>query len=206
MNLKKKEGKIFVISGPSGSGKSSITREILKMPNTVFSISMTTRKIRDGEEDGVNYYFVTDEEYDKTVQENGFLEHAEIYNHKYGTPKKQALENLNNGLDVILEIEMEGALQVKSNYPDAVLIYVLPPSLRELRERIEARGTDSKEEIEKRLDGTIRELGYLNKYDYFVINDDFNEAINDVRAIVNAEKNKVSNLVDNVINEYIKEK
>lgn len=206
MNLTKKEGKIYVISGPSGSGKSTITREILKMPNTVFSVSMTTRKIRDGEIDGVNYYFVSDEVYDKTVKENGFLEHAEIYNHKYGTPKEKALENLKNGLDVILEIEMEGALQVKANYPDAVLIYILPPSLKELRERIEARGTDSKEEIEKRMDGTIRELSYLKKYDYFVVNDDFTLAIENVKQIISAEKQKVNNLTDDIVNEYIKER
>lgn len=206
MNLTKEKGKIYVISGPSGSGKSSITKEILKDPNTVFSVSMTTREKRDGEKEGVHYYFVSDAEYDKTVLENGFLEHAEIYNHKYGTPKAPCLANLEKGLDVILEIEMEGALQVKKNYEDAVLIFILPPSLRELRERILARGTDSQEEIDKRMDNTIKELGYLKYYDYFVVNDDYEQAIKDVKNIMKSEKLKISNLSDEVINEYLKEK
>lgn len=206
MNITSEKGKIFVISGPSGSGKSTITREILKKPNTVFSVSMTNREKRDGEIDGVHYYFVDDKEFDKTILENGFLEHAEIYNHKYGTPKAPCLANLEKGLDVILEIEMEGALQVKKNYNDAVLIFILPPSLNELRERIIARGTDSMDEIEKRMDGTIRELGYLKNYDYFVINDDFQDAMKNVESIMKAEKCKVSNLTDEVINEYLKEK
>ncbi|MCQ2554848.1 MAG: guanylate kinase [Clostridia bacterium] len=205
MDLFKNEGKIFVISGPSGSGKSTIANALLEEPDTVFSISMTTRKIREGEVDGVNYYFVTDEEYDRTVAEGGFLEHAEIYNHKYGTPKKPALENLKKGLNVILEIEMQGALQVKESYPDAVLIFVLPPSLKILRERIENRGTDSKEEIDKRMAATVKELDYLKDYDYYIVNDIKEVAVETVKNIMRIEKQKVKNLPANFIEEYIKE-
>lgn len=205
MDLFKNEGKIFVISGPSGSGKSTIANALLEEPDTVFSISMTTRKIREGEVDGVNYYFVTDEEYDRTVAEGGFLEHAEIYNHKYGTPKKPALENLKKGLNVILEIEMQGALQVKESYPDAVLIFVLPPSLKILRERIENRGTDSKEEIDKRMAATVKELDYLKDYDYYIVNDIKEVAVETVKNIMRIEKQKVKNLPANFIEKYIKE-
>ena len=146
-----KQGKLFVFSGPSASGKGTICRELLKDPDTWLSVSFTTRAPREGEEHGVHYFFVTREEYDRTVEEDGFLEHAEIYGNAYGTPKRYALEHMAAGEDVILEIEMQGAIQVKTRFPEAILIFVTPPSAHELKRRLTERGTEDEATISKRM-------------------------------------------------------
>ena len=200
-----KRGKLFVFSGPSGTGKGTICRELLKDPDTWLSVSLTTRRPREGEEHGVHYYFVTREEYDRTVEEDGFLEHAEIYGNAYGTPKKYALEHMAAGEDVILEIEMQGALQIKKAYPEAVLIFVLPPSLKELRSRILKRGTETVEQIDARMAKTLSEIELLPEYDYFLINDDLEEAIGTARSIIKAEHCKTAGSSQALIQRYKEE-
>ncbi len=201
-----RHGKLFDFSGPSASGKGTICRQLLKDPNTWLSVSITTRQPREGEVHGVHYYFVTREEYDRTVEEDGFLEHAEIYENCYGTPKKYALEHMAAGDDVILEIEMQGALQVKAAYPEAVLVFVLPPSLKELENRIRKRGTESEEQIALRMKTTLDEIGLMEKYDYFVINDDLDQAIADARAIMKAEHCKTAGTAKTLIERFKEEK
>ena len=201
-----KQGKLFVFSGPSATGKGTICRELLKDPDTWLSVSLTTRAPREGEEHGVHYYFVTREEYDRTVEEDGFLEHAEIYGNCYGTPKRYALEHMAAGEDVILEIEMQGALQIKKAYPEAVLIFVLPPSLRELQNRIRKRGSESEEQIAARMKTTLSEIELLPEYDYFLVNDDLDEAIATARSIMKAEHCKTAGTAQALIDKYKEER
>ena len=197
-----KQGKLFVFSGPSATGKGTICRELLKDPDTWLSVSLTTRAPREGEEHGVHYYFVTREEFDRTVEEDGFLEHAEIYGNCYGTPKRYALEHMAAGEDVILEIEMQGALQIKKAYPEAVLIFVLPPSLKELQNRIRKRGSESEEQIAARMKTTLSEIELLPEYDYFLVNDDLDEAIATARSIMKAEHCKTAGTAQALIDKY----
>ena len=201
-----KQGKLFVFSGPSATGKGTICRELLKDPDTWLSVSLTTRAPREGEEHGVHYYFVTREEYDRTVEEDGFLEHAEIYGNCYGTPKRYALEHMAAGEDVILEIEMQGALQIKKAYPAAVLIFVLPPSLKELQNRIRKRGSESEEQIAARMKTTLSEIELLPEYDYFLVNDDLDEAIATARSIMKAEHCKTAGTAQALIDKYKEER
>lgn len=200
-----RRGKLFVFSGPSATGKGTICRELQKDPGTWLSVSYTTRSPREGEEHGEHYFFVTREEYDKTVAEDGFLEHAEIYGNCYGTPKRHVLEHMEAGDDVILEIEMQGALQIKRAYPEAVMIFVLPPSLNVLRERIRKRGTETEEQIETRMRATLDEIDLLPAYDYALINDDLNEAIATARAIMQAEHCKTKGSAQALIARYKEE-
>ena len=183
-----RQGKLFVISGPSGAGKGTICNELIKTGNFALSVSMTTRAPRTGEIPGKSYFFVTEEEFVRTIEEGGFLEHAQIYGNRYGTPKGPVLRQLAEGKDVILEIEMQGALSVKRSYPDAVLIFILPPSLAVLRQRLSGRGTETEEEIEKRSSQCLSEIRMINDYDYYVINDVLSDAVADALAIVRAEQ------------------
>jgi len=186
-------GRLYVLSGPSGAGKGTICDELVKRKLAKLSISMTTRAIRGNEIPNVSYYYVSDEEFDKTVAEGGFLEYAGIYDHRYGTPKKPVLEAMEKGDDVILEIEMQGALQVKANYPDAVLIFVLPPSLKVLAERLAARNSDSPAQIIKRTEATLSEIHRIKEYDYYVINDELEPAVAVVQAIMAYEHGDMAN-------------
>ena len=185
-----KKGKLFVISGPSGVGKGSICRELLKEVDMDLSVSMTTRKPREGEVHGTSYYFVTEEEFLGELDRGGLLEHAKVYDNYYGTPRGAVMEKLEQGRDVLLEIEMLGAMQVKEAYGDAVTIFVVPPSLEELRSRLEGRGTESRENIEKRLGKTKKELEYADQYDYIVVNDSLSDAVDKVKEIIAEEKMK----------------
>ena len=177
------QGRLFVVSGPSGTGKSVITRKLTESDDFDLSISMTTRAPRAGEQDGVSYYFVSREEFDRTVSEGGFLEHASIYGNCYGTPKAPVLEKLARGQNVVLEIEMQGAMQVKKAYPEAVLIFVLPPSMKVLRERLTGRGTETAEQLNTRLAKSLSEIRLLKDYDYYLINDNLDEAIAEAKRI-----------------------
>jgi len=191
-----------VISGPSGTGKGAICSGLLADENTAVSVSMTTRAPRDYEIEGENYYFVNKERFLEILSENGFYEHAEIYGEFYGTPKKPVEELLEKGLDVILEIDVNGGMQVREQMPEAVLIFIMPPSPEELRSRIEGRGTETKERIARRLERSSGEIDHLGEYDYCVINDDLEKAIQDVKVIMQAEKLRVGDDTEKIIRQY----
>ncbi len=186
------DAKLFVLSGPSGVGKGTIVSEILKEdPDLRLSVSATTRSPRKGETHGVSYYFMTDGEFRAEIEKGGFLEYADVHGHFYGTPKAPVLAELARGRDVLLEIDVQGAMQVKKSYPDGIFIFILPPSLAELRKRIENRGTESREDIELRLGKAVAEMSYLRHYEYFVVNEDLNQAVEDVRAVMRSEHSRI---------------
>ena len=192
------KGLIIVISGPAGSGKSTVNRFIRENDDYVFSISRTTRYMRPGEVDGEDYYFVTKDYFMQKLEENDFLEHAEYCGEFYGTPKSLVYEKTEQGKNVILEIEVEGAMQVKERCPEAVLIMLLPPSFSVQEERLRGRGTETEEKIKKRLEKTFKEIPLAEKYDYIVFNPDgcSKEAADDIFAIVRAEKHKSARIAD----------
>lgn len=200
-----KRGKLFVISGPSGAGKGTICNALIDeaSPDELcLSISVTTREPRNGEKDGVNYYFITEDEFSDLLAKGGLLEFAEVYGHHYGTPKEKVIEKLNAGVDVILEIEMQGALKVRKSYPDGVFIFILPPSMAELRNRITGRGTETQEAIDYRLSQALSEIDYIDKYDYAVVNGKLEEAVERVRSIIKAEHSRVTEDVYKLIEKY----
>jgi len=184
-------GLLVVISGPSGSGKGTICKKLVEMiENINVSVSATTRKPRVGEIEGENYFFLDEDEFVNKINNEEFLEYALVYGNYYGTPKKTVLKQLENGNDIILEIDIQGALKVKENYPKGVFIFILPPSLAELKNRIVGRGTDSQEAINRRLKCAYDELNYAFEYDYVVLNDEVDSAVEKIKEIISAEKNK----------------
>ena len=199
------KGQLFIISGPSGVGKGTIAQRLLADMDITFSVSMTTRAPRPGEVDGKDYFFVTDEEFDKTIAENGFLEYAGKFGNRYGTPLKPILEKLNTGHDVLLDIDIQGAISVKKSYPKGVFIFILPPSMAELRKRITGRGTETPESLRKRLGKALEEISYIDKYDYCIVNGELEEAINRVKAILVAEHSRVTDDIYKLIDTYKEE-
>jgi len=191
---KGKKGLLFVISGPSGVGKGTICNYLReKYPDFIYSVSVTTRKPRVGELEGINYFFRTKEEFEVMIQDNELLEWAEYVNNYYGTPRKFVEDNLNQGKDVLLEIEIQGALKVKNNFPEGIFIFLLPPSLNHLSERIVGRGTESEELIKLRLEKAKQELTFIKHYNYVVVNDQLEKAIEQINAIRIAEHCKITN-------------
>ena len=183
------KGKLFVISGPSGSGKSTVIGRLLKeMDKVYFSISATTRDPREGEQHGVDYYFIKKEEFEQLIEAGQLLEYAQFVGNYYGTPAAPVDEKLNEGYDVILDIETQGAEQVLGKRPDAVSIFVFPPSFAILEQRLRARGTDSEEKILGRLAQARVECKKAEMYDYLIINDQLETACNEMLSIVTAEK------------------
>ena len=166
-----------MISGPSGSGKGTICAELQKVRDFYLSISMTSRAPRGKEQNGVEYWFVSREEFEAAIKRGDLLEFAETYGNYYGTPKTKMVEQMNAGRDVVLEIDMKGAAQVRKVFPEAIGIFILPPSLKVLRERIMNRGTDSPEAIKTRLSQAVSEIRRLPEYNYYVVNDDLTEAV-----------------------------
>ncbi len=187
----KPQGVLLVLSGPSGAGKGTICEQLRnKRKNLAYSVSATTRAPRKGEVDGRDYFFVTIEKFKEMIANNELLEYAEIYGNYYGTPRSYVMSILDEGRDVVLEIDPQGALQVKESFPDAVFVFVVPPSLDELSKRIYKRGTDSEEVIKRRLSAATSELAYASKYDYIVVNDEVEKATNKVSNILDAERNR----------------
>ncbi|HZK57380.1 MAG TPA: guanylate kinase [Clostridia bacterium] len=186
------KGLLIVVSGPSGAGKGTICKKLLENnPRMKISISATTRKPRVGEKNGINYYFISEDKFQHMMYEHKFLEYAIVYDNYYGTPEQYVIDNLQNGNDVLLEIDIVGALQIKKKFRDAVFVFILPPSLKELKNRIVSRGTENLTDIEKRYDAAISEIKQVMKYDYVIINDNVSEAVQDIEAIMRAEKRKV---------------
>lgn len=201
-----KKGLLLVVSGPSGTGKGTICKDIVaKHEDINLSISATTRNPRVGEIEGKSYFFKTKEEFEAMVDRGEFLEHAMIYDNYYGTPKKAIFDELDMGRDVILEIEMQGAMQIKEVYPQAVFIFVLPPSLQELRNRIVGRGTETEEQIEKRFNSAYDEIKLLGDYDYFIFNNIVEKSAEEILNILGVEKNKVSRYKKDILDMFEKE-
>ena len=203
------QGTLYIISAASGVGKTSLVTKLLTLDTKItVSISTTTRKMRQGEEDGVNYHFVSVERFKEKVTENDFLEHAQVFDNFYGTSKSSVKETLNQGKDVILEIDWQGAQQVRKLIPEAVSISILPPSLTELNRRLTGRGTDSQEIINGRMAEAVSEMQHFDEFDYLVINDDFETALQDLNCIFLANRLTVKNQMAthrSLINELIKE-
>lgn len=193
-------GVLIVISGPSGAGKGTICKALLeKHKNIYISVSATTRSPRNGEVDGVNYYFLSKEVFEEKVEKNGFLEYANVHGNFYGTPKVNVEKMLEEGKDVILEIDIQGALQVKENFSEGVFIFILPPSMEELKQRIIKRGSETEESLMTRFKNAYKEINYVSKYNYAVVNDTLDLAVSKVESIIAAEKCRVDRIKENTI-------
>jgi len=199
-----KKGLLLVVSGPSGAGKGTVCGEYMKRYNDCsLSVSATTRAPREGEKDGVNYYFLKEEEFKKRIAEDGFLEHAVFCGNYYGTPKDAVMKMIEGGTDVILEIEVQGAMQVRSHYPESVFVFVIPPSEEELKARLINRGTETEDVINERLERAKKEYAFVEKYNYVLVNDDKDAACDRLRAIVLAEKCVMARNYEFVKKEFI---
>ena len=193
------KGMLIVISGPSGVGKGTLCNLLLKRKkNIILSVSTTTRLPRDGEINGKNYFFVSKKDFESMIKENQFLEWAKVYNNYYGTPREFVNKNLEKGKDVLLEIDIQGAKQVKHNCPQAIFIFIMPPSIAELETRIKKRGTETQTSLEVRMGNTVNELKAAYMYDYIVINDDIERAVTELCSIISAEKCRTSRNKDTI--------
>lgn len=198
----KKKGLLVIVSGPSGAGKGTVVSELIKNTSYALSTSITTRQARDGEIDGVHYFFRNTQEFEKMIKNNELLEYAEFCGNYYGTPMFYVEEQLEQGKNVILEIEVQGALQVKERYKDAILIFLTPYNITELKNRLEKRATETIEKINMRMKRAREEIKLINKYDYIVINNIVEEAVDNINNIVESEKMSAKRHLD-LINTFL---
>ncbi len=183
--MEQKRGAIIAVSAPSGTGKTTIVKHILKtFPEIVFSVSATTRKKRSNETNGVEYFFITEEEFKQKIENNEFIEWERFYDYYYGTFKNYIDENINTGKTVLLELDVKGALSLKSIYPDAELIYILPPSFDELVKRLKNRNTEKEEDFQKRIERAKMELSLKDKFDHFIFNEDLDKAFEETKSLI----------------------
>ena len=189
-------GQIIVISAPSGAGKDTVVKELMKRDssNRWVSVSATSRLPREGEKEGVDYYYLTKEEFQEKINDGFFLEYTNYAGNYYGTPKKYIKEKVDNGIDVILIIEIEGATNIKKLIPEAIFIFIMPPSLKELVRRLKKRGTETNEKIIKRFHEAYKEVNEVSKYNYVVVNDELDEAVDKIESILKAEKCRVDRI------------
>lgn len=192
----KNTGQIIVISAPSGAGKGTIIKKLLEnnSKDRWLSVSATSRKPRTGEKEGVNYYFITEDEFKNKIKEEYFLEYTNYAGNYYGTPREYIREKINKGIDVILEIEIEGATNIKKLIPEALFIFIMPPSLKELVKRLKGRGTETNDKIIKRFNAAYREVNEVTKYNYVVVNDEIDTAVDKIESIIKAEKCRVDRI------------
>lgn len=182
------KGILFILSGPSGVGKGTVRARLFERDDRLkYSISVTTRNKRPGEVDGVDYFFKTKEEFEQLIKEDKLLEYAKYVDNYYGTPREYVETTLAKGYDVLLEIEVQGAMQVQKSFPDGVFIFLFPPSLTELKNRILNRGTESEELIQSRMTKALSEIDMVHEYDYVVVNDDIDQAVDKIQAIIQSE-------------------
>ena len=202
-----KKGILAIISGFSGAGKGTVVNKLLEKDNYAVSISATTREPRQGEIKGKNYFFKSRDEFENMIENNQLIEYAEYVGNCYGTPRDYVFKKLEEGYDVILEIEMQGALKVKEKFPETALIFITPPSADELKKRLVGRGTETIEQIDKRMSRAVDECDYMNKYDYIVVNDDLDECVDEIhrllQSIHNAKENQ-SELIEKITEELKK--
>src|SRR5690554_4706619 len=193
------KGLLIVLSGPSGVGKGTVCTSLRKCnPDIVYSVSATTRSPREGEREGINYFYKSQDQFRQMIEHDELLEWAEYVGNYYGTPRSFVNETIHNGNDIILEIEVKGALQVKERFPQGVFIFLLPPSLEELKSRITNRGTESEDSIRNRMDVAVEELKLLEQYDYAVVNDKISSACDRIQAIITAEHSKRERMLPQV--------
>lgn len=200
-----KKGIIAVISGFSGAGKGTVVEQLVKQYGYAVSISATTRAPRVGEEDGKSYFFKTKEEFEQMIQKDELIEYAQYVDNYYGTPKEYVLNQINQGKDVLLEIEMQGALKVKEKFPEVSLIFITPPSAKELRRRLENRGTESLEVIEKRIARAKEECAYMTEYDYIVVNDGLEECVSQMHGLLQSihfSQNNQKDLIEKIRKDF----
>lgn len=190
--MNKKKGAFTILSGPSGVGKNTIADILIDKGYGIYSVSMTTRGIREGEEEGRDYFFVSKEVFDKNIEQDNFLEYAQYGDNYYGTLKSYVFDNIDNGTNVIAVVDIQGGVNIEKIFPEAVLIFIMPPSYEELEKRLRGRGTDSEEAILKRLSIAKKEMDFSSHYDYVVINNTVDEAVNDIIDIIDKEVIKIN--------------
>lgn len=190
--MNKKKGAFIVISGPSGVGKNTIADILIDKGYGIYSVSVTTRGIREGEKEGRDYFFVSQEEFDKNIEEDNFIEYAKYGDNYYGTLKSYVFNNIENGTNVIAVVDIQGGVNIEKIFPEAVLIFIMPPSFEALEKRLRGRGTDCEDAILKRLDIAKREMDFSSHYDYVVINNTVDECINEIINIIDKEVIKIN--------------
>jgi len=198
-----KKGILYVLSGPSGSGKTTLAKHVVNTVNYVdFAISYTTRKIRDGEKDGIDYKFIDEEKFRFMIDSNQFAEWAEVHGNLYGTPIDVIDKVLDKGIDILLDIDVQGSLQIKTKYRNSVHIFLIPPDLITLRKRLSKRNTENSSELEKRMEMAIKEISRINDYDYIIVSDDIDKSLRKLESIIETVRLKTEFIMDDVFKLY----